>query len=98
MDTFRERYTITSLADLNETAAAKGFQFKKSNDYALFYNPVFDEQAKFPKILKSIKHPGNFDRKTYLFYDTVHIKKNIRNKLFNGKNFLFIPNILTMMV
>ena len=98
MDTFRERYTITNVPDLNETAAAEGFQFIKSNDYALFYNLVFDEQTKFPKILKSIKHPGNFDRKTYVFYDTVHIKKNIRNKLFNGKNFLFIPNILTMMV
>ena len=28
-----------------------------------------------------IKHPGNFDKKTYLFYDTVHIMKNIRNNL-----------------
>ena len=28
MDTFRERDTITSLADLNKTTAADGFQFK----------------------------------------------------------------------
>ena len=42
MDTFRETDTITSLADLNETTALDGFQFKKSNDHALFYNLVFD--------------------------------------------------------
>ena len=55
MDTFRERDTITSLADLNETTAPDGFQFKKSNGYVLFYNLVFDEETKFPKILVSIK-------------------------------------------
>jgi hypothetical protein len=36
-----------------------------------------------------IKHPGNFDKKTYLFFDTVHIMKNIRNNLLNGKKFVF---------
>ena len=36
-----------------------------------------------------IKHPGNFDKKTYLFYDTVYIMKNIRNNLLNGKKFVF---------
>ena len=36
-----------------------------------------------------IKHPGNFDKKTYLFYDTMHIIKNIRNNLLNGKKFVF---------
>ena len=55
MDTLRERDTITSLADLNETTAPDGFQFKKSNDHALFYNLVFDKETKFPKILESIK-------------------------------------------
>ena len=30
MDSFRKRDTITSLADLNETTAPDGFQFKKS--------------------------------------------------------------------
>ena len=55
MDSFRERDTITSLADLNETTAPDGFQFKKSNDHALFYNLVFDKETKFPKILESIK-------------------------------------------
>ena len=36
-----------------------------------------------------INHPRDFDKKTYLFYDTVHIMKNIRNSLLNGKKFVF---------
>ena len=52
MDTFHKRYTITSLADLNETTAPDGFKFKKSNDQALFYNLVFFQETKFPKILE----------------------------------------------
>ena len=44
MDTFRKRDTITDLANLNETTAPDGFQFKKSNDHALFYNLAFDEE------------------------------------------------------
>ena len=31
MDTFPEKDTITSLAELNKTYALHGFQFKKSN-------------------------------------------------------------------
>ena len=55
MDSFRERDTITSLADLNETTAPDGFQFKKSTDHALFYNLLFDKETKFPKVLEWIK-------------------------------------------
>ena len=44
-----------------------------------------------------IKHPGNFDNKTYLFDDTVHIMKNIRNNLLNGIKFVF-SNLFTAMV
>ena len=36
MDSFRKRDTITSLADLNETSAPDGFQFKKYNAHGLF--------------------------------------------------------------
>ena len=36
-----------------------------------------------------IKHPRNFDKKTHLFYDTVHIMKNSRNNLLNEKKFVF---------
>ena len=44
-----------------------------------------------------IKHPGNFDNKTYLFDDTVHIMKNIRNNLLHGIKFVF-SNLFTAMV
>ena len=50
MDIFRERDTITSLADLDETTAPDGFQFKKSKEHALFFNLVFDKETKFAKI------------------------------------------------
>ena len=49
MDTFRERDTIMSLAAFNETTTPDDLQFKKSNDHALFYNLIFDEETKFPK-------------------------------------------------
>ena len=39
------------------------------------------------------KHPGNFDKKTYLFYDMVLIMKNIRNNLLNRKKFVFLEFI-----
>ena len=55
MDTFRERDTIITLADLNEATASDGFQLKKSNVHVLFYDLVFDEETKFPKILESIR-------------------------------------------
>ena len=55
MDSVREKDTITSLANLNETAAPDGLQFKISNDHALFYNLVFDKETKFPKIQELIK-------------------------------------------
>ena len=44
-----------------------------------------------------IKHPGNFDNKTYLFDDTVHIMKNIRNNLLNRIKFVF-SNLFTTVV
>ena len=55
MDSFREKDTITRLADLNQTAPPDGFQLKKSNDHVPFYNLVFDKETKLPKILESIK-------------------------------------------
>ena len=71
MDTFGERDTITSLADLNKTTAPDGFQFKKSNDRTLFYNPVFDEETKFPKILESIK--ADWDLHVQLQYNGIPV-------------------------
>ena len=71
MDTFRERDTITSLANLNETTGPDGFQFKKSNGHAFFYNLVFDEEIKFPKILELIK--VNSDLHVQLQYNGIPV-------------------------
>ena len=38
----------------------------------------------------SIKHPRS-KTKTYLFFDTVHLVKNIRNNLMNARKFVFPP-------
>ena len=43
------------------------------------------------------KHPGNFEKKTYLFYDSVHIMKCVRNNLSNEKS-LSLPNLFTTMI
>ena len=36
-----------------------------------------------------IEHPSNHGKKTYLFFDSVHLVKNLRNNLLNGKKFVF---------
>ena len=38
-----------------------------------------------------IEHPSNHNKKTYLFFDNIHLVKNIRNNLLNGKKFVFPP-------
>ena len=55
LDCFQKSDTVKTLYDLNETTTPAGFQFKRSDDHALFYNVVFDEETKFPKVLQSIK-------------------------------------------
>lgn len=37
----------------------------------------------------AIRHPTNKELKIYLFYDAVHLMKNIRNNLLNTKRFIF---------
>ena len=44
-----------------------------------------------------IEHAQNHGKKTYLFYDSVHLVKNIHNNLLNGKS-LFFQSLSTMMI
>ena len=37
----------------------------------------------------SVKHPKNHGKNTFLFYDNVHLLKNIRNNLLGNKKFVF---------
>ena len=34
-------------------------------------------------------YPSGSDKKTYLFYDHVHLLKNVRNNLLNARIFIF---------
>ena len=43
----------------------------------------------FDSNIHGIKYPSSSDVVTYLFYDTVHLVKNIRNNLLNNKRFIF---------
>ena len=36
-----------------------------------------------------INHPNNGGKRTYFFYDSPHLIKNVRNNLLNGKKFVF---------
>jgi hypothetical protein len=45
---------------------------------------MFNSESKY-----FINHPNNHGKKTYLFYDSVHLVKNLRNNLLNGKKFVF---------
>ena len=38
-----------------------------------------------------IRHPSNNGKNTYMFFDSVHLIKNIRNNLLNCKKFVFPP-------
>ena len=55
LDSFQKSDTVKTLDDLNESTTPAGFQFKRSDDNALFYNLLLDKKTKFPKILQSIK-------------------------------------------
>lgn len=50
--------------------------------------------ASLKKLFKSdsnlfFEHPSNGGKRTYMFFDTVHLAKNIRNNLLNAKKFVF---------
>ena len=55
LDCFVKSDVVKTLDDLNETITPAGFQFKRSENHALFYNLAFDKEPKFLKIFKPIK-------------------------------------------
>ncbi|MEO2160645.1 MAG: THAP domain-containing protein, partial [bacterium] len=53
----------------------------------LGYNVLLE---KYPSpIYRTIRHPSNEELLIYLFFDSVHLMKNIRNNLLNHKRFIF---------
>ena len=51
MQDFKENGTISSFEEINEKHPPPGFQFRKTDDYALYYNLQFDEKTSFPMFL-----------------------------------------------
>lgn len=47
------------------------------------------------KVVNSFKHPLNDKRNVYMFYDTPHLIKNVRNRLHNQKSLrvIYVNNI-----
>ena len=48
---FKENDTIFSFEELNKIHSPPGFQFRKTDDYVLYYNLHFDEKRHFPSFL-----------------------------------------------
>ena len=53
------------------------------------YNHSLNVNAFSKLVSLYIQHPLNSSKKTYLFFNNIHIMKNIRNNLPNGKKFVF---------
>ena len=63
----------------------RGTNNRAPNVHAFFsLTEIFNSDSR-----QYINHPENFGKETYLFYDTVHIMKNIRSNLLNGKKLVF---------
>ena len=45
-----------------------------------------------------IQHPSNPHKNIYLFFDTPHLIKNVRNNLLNSRRFVFLSLIMKKMV
>ena len=41
------------------------------------------------KYMSNINHPSNKNNGIYLFFDSIHLLKNMRNSLFNSRKFIF---------
>ena len=55
METFRDNDIITSYKDLIEKYCPLGYQYKKTDDYVIYFNLKFDDYTSFPKIFECIR-------------------------------------------
>ena len=55
METFRDNDIITSYEDLNEKYCPLGFQYKKTDDYVIYFHLKFDDYTSFPKVFECIR-------------------------------------------
>ena len=57
--------------------------YSNVNDFTSFKDLFNSESNLF------FGHSDNHGKRTYMFFDTVHLIKNIRNNLLNAKQFVF---------
>ena len=53
------------------------------------FNILIKKYPHTRKDISVINHPSNMNNGIYLFFDSVHLLKNIRNNLFNSRRFIF---------
>ena len=53
------------------------------------FNILIKKHPHTKKDISIMNHPSNINNGIYLFFDSVHLLKNIRNDLFNSKRFIF---------
>ena len=68
-------FTVRALVTDNHNANVNAFSRLKSK---------YGRQDKL-----FINHPSNHGKNTYLFFDTPHLVKNVRNNILNGKKLVF---------
>ena len=89
--TFTGKWLCEKIAENIQTLIEAGFRVRAvvSDNHSTNVRAFscLSKQFHSPSPLYFI-HPSN-QIKTYLFFDNVHLIKNIRNNLFNGKKFVF---------
>ena len=60
-----------------------------TDNHSANVNAFSNLQTKYGASCYYIEHEKNNNRRTYLFYDNVHLLKNIRNNLLNVKKYVF---------
>ena len=78
---------ITSLDSVGFNVCA--FISDNHSTKVLAFKYLFNIYEHKQKGENSINHPSNTANHTYLFFDIVHLLKNIRNNLFNSLRFIF---------
>ena len=74
-----------------EILADCGFNVRAvvTDNHSANVNAFSNLQTKYGASCYYIEHEKNNNRRTYLFYDNVHLLKNIRNNLLNVKKYVF---------
>ena len=77
-----------SIESLSKTGfTVRGVVTDNHNSNVTAFNTLKRKYGKKDQLF--IRHPANHNKNTYLFFDTVHLMKNVRNNLLNGKRYVF---------